>query len=41
VQGASDVVLSRGRVIVENGEWRGEKGWGRFLRRKSAREYLT
>ena len=40
VQGASDVVLSRGRVIVENGEWRGEKGWGRFLRRKSAREYL-
>jgi len=41
VQGASDVVLSRGRVIVENGEWKGEKGWGRFLRRKTAREFLT
>jgi dihydropyrimidinase len=41
VQGGSDVVLSRGRVIVENGEWKGAKGWGRFLRRKTAREYLT
>ncbi|HUG48106.1 MAG TPA: dihydropyrimidinase [Candidatus Limnocylindria bacterium] len=41
VQGASDVVLSRGRVIVENGEWRGKKGWGKFLKRKTAREYLT
>jgi dihydropyrimidinase len=41
VVGGSDVVLSRGRVIVEDGEWKGEKGWGRFLRRKSAREYLT
>jgi len=41
VQGASDVVLSRGRVIVENGEWKGEKGWGRFLRRSTAREHLA
>jgi dihydropyrimidinase len=41
VTGGSDVVLSRGRVIVENGEWHGEKGWGKFLRRKTAREYLT
>ena len=41
VTGGSDVVLSRGRVIVENGEWKGEKGWGKFLRRKTAREYLT
>ncbi len=41
VVGGSDVVLSRGRVIVENGEWKGERGWGRFLRRKTAREYLT
>jgi dihydropyrimidinase len=41
VVGGSDVVLSRGKVIVDNGEWTGEKGWGRFLRRKSAREYLT
>ncbi|HSH21095.1 MAG TPA: dihydropyrimidinase [Candidatus Caenarcaniphilales bacterium] len=38
VQGGSDVVLSRGRVVVENGEWRGERGWGRFLKRSTARE---
>jgi dihydropyrimidinase len=41
VQGGSDVVLSRGRVVVEHGEWKGEKGWGRFLKRKTAREYLA
>ncbi|HVM29467.1 MAG TPA: dihydropyrimidinase [Candidatus Limnocylindrales bacterium] len=41
VQGGSDVVLSRGRVIVENGEWKGEKGWGRFLKRRTAREHLA
>ncbi|CAN5758862.1 dihydropyrimidinase [soil metagenome] len=40
VQGASDVVLSRGRVIVEHGEWMGERGWGKFLKRKTARQYL-
>jgi hypothetical protein len=33
--------MSRGRVIVDNGQWQGEKGWGRFLRRKPAREYLV
>ena len=41
VTGGSDVVLSRGRVIVENGEWKGEKGWGKFMKRKTAREYLS
>ncbi len=41
VTGGSDVVMSRGRVVVENGEWKGEKGWGKFLRRKTAREYLS
>ena len=40
VVGGSDVVMSRGRVIVDNGAWTGEKGWGQFLRRKTAREYL-
>jgi dihydropyrimidinase len=40
VQGGSDVVFSRGRIVVEDGEWKGEKGWGRFLKRKTAREYL-
>jgi dihydropyrimidinase len=41
VVGGSDIVMSRGRVIVENGEWKGEKGWGKFMRRKTAREYLV
>jgi dihydropyrimidinase len=40
VQGGSDVVLSRGKVIVEDGEYRGAKGDGRFLKRSTAREYL-
>ena len=34
VQGGSDVVVSRGEVIVEAGEWRGRPGRGRFLRRE-------
>jgi dihydropyrimidinase len=33
VKGATEVVLSRGKVIVENGEWKGKGGDGRFLRR--------
>ena len=33
VQGASDVVLSRGTVLVEDGHWVGPAGHGRFLRR--------
>jgi dihydropyrimidinase len=41
VTGGSDVVMARGKVVVENGEWKGEKGWGQFLRRKTAREYLS
>ncbi|MEP7377967.1 MAG: dihydropyrimidinase [Chloroflexota bacterium] len=41
VVGGSDIVMSRGRVIVEKGDWKGEKGWGKFLKRKTAREYLT
>jgi dihydropyrimidinase len=35
VKGVTEVVLSRGRVIVENGEWKGKAGDGRFLRRGS------
>jgi dihydropyrimidinase len=34
VTGASDVVLSRGRVVVDHGEWKGEAGWGRFVKRQ-------
>ena len=41
VVGGSDLVMSRGRVIVDNGQWQGEKGWGKFLRRKPARDYLV
>ena len=33
VQGGSDVVMSRGKVIVEGGRYIGSKGDGRFLRR--------
>jgi dihydropyrimidinase len=33
VTGGSDIVLSRGEVIVEDGEWKGAPGRGRFLRR--------
>jgi dihydropyrimidinase len=33
IQGGSDVVLSRGTVLVDNGAWVGPAGHGRFLRR--------
>ena len=36
VQGGSDVVLSRGSVIVRNGEFTGTKGHGRFIKRSTA-----
>jgi dihydropyrimidinase len=36
VQGASEVVLSRGSVIVRNGEFTGRKGAGKFVKRATA-----
>ncbi len=36
VQGASDLVLSRGDVIVRGGEFTGRRGHGRFIRRSPA-----
>ena len=36
VQGGSDVVLSRGSVIVRNGEFTGRKGAGKFVKRAAA-----
>jgi dihydropyrimidinase len=36
VQGGSDIVLSRGTVIVRDGEFTGRKGHGRFIRRAPA-----
>ena len=36
VQGASDIVLSRGSVVVRNGEFTGRAGHGRFVKRAAA-----
>jgi dihydropyrimidinase len=36
VQGGSDIVLSRGSVIVRDGEFTGKKGAGRFIKRSTA-----
>jgi dihydropyrimidinase len=41
VTGGSDVVLSRGKVIVEGGKYLGTAGDGRFLKRSVARDYLA
>ena len=41
VTGASEVVLSRGKVIVEDGSYTGSKGDGRFLKRAVARDQLV
>jgi dihydropyrimidinase len=40
VQGWSTVVLSRGKTIIENGAYLGQKGDGKFLRREVAQDYL-
>jgi len=36
VQGASDIVLSRGSVIVRDGAFTGRKGHGQFVKRAVA-----
>ena len=36
VQGRADIVLSRGSVIVRDGEFSGRKGHGRFIKRATA-----
>jgi dihydropyrimidinase len=36
VQGGSDIVLSRGSVIVRDGQFTGRKGAGRFVKRSTA-----
>ncbi len=36
VQGASDVVMSRGTVVVRDGNWIGPAGHGRFVKRSTA-----
>ena len=34
VQGGSDVVMSRGKVVVDNGQWLGKAGDGKFVKRE-------
>jgi dihydropyrimidinase len=41
VTGGSDIVLSRGKVIIEDGVYAGSKGDGRFLKRAVARDLLV
>ena len=36
VQGTSDVVMSRGTILVRDGAWAGPAGHGRFIRRAPA-----
>jgi dihydropyrimidinase len=36
VQGGSDVVMSRGTIVVRDGEWVGPAGHGRFVKRARA-----
>ena len=36
IQGGADIVLSRGSVVVRNGEFTGRKGAGKFLKRATA-----
>jgi dihydropyrimidinase len=36
VTGRSDIVLSRGSVIVRDGEFTGRKGAGQFVKRSTA-----
>jgi len=36
VQGGSDVVISRGRIVVKDGEFLGKPGDGQFLKRETA-----
>jgi len=33
IKGVVDTVLSRGRVVIQNGEFKGKSGNGKFLKR--------
>ncbi len=41
VQGGSDVVLSRGKVVVEHGTWLGKPGDGKFVKRARSESLRT
>jgi dihydropyrimidinase len=36
VRGRSEVVLSRGEIVVRDGQFHGRPGWGRFLKRDAS-----
>ena len=36
IKGGSDVVMSRGLVVVKDGEFTGRKGHGKFIKRATA-----
>jgi dihydropyrimidinase len=36
VQGASDIVMSRGSVVVRDGQFTGARGAGKFIKRATA-----
>jgi dihydropyrimidinase len=38
--GYPEIVLLRGRLIVDRGKWRGQRGMGRFINRKPGAEVL-
>ncbi len=33
IKGTVDTVLSRGQIVIDNGEFKGKSGNGRFLKR--------
>ncbi|HEV8192775.1 MAG TPA: amidohydrolase family protein, partial [Ktedonobacterales bacterium] len=41
VTGVPSIVLLRGNIIVQNGEWKGSAGSGRFLKRQRFGEAAT
>jgi dihydropyrimidinase len=41
VKGGPSMVLSRGEVIVDNGEWKGKPGRGQFVKRQPGRPLIA
>ncbi len=39
LKGFPVLVFSRGRLIVKNGEWYGQRGWGKFINRKKFSQF--
>jgi dihydropyrimidinase len=41
VQGWPEITISRGRILLKNGEFIGKKGWGKFIPRRYEESYIT